>query len=209
MHASSAIACIWWLIAVYIYIYICVCMWFQVDRYTRRLDQELSKFKMELEADNAGITEMLEKRNNLMLELEMKMKRQRSCCTSVYEFFQFFCLGSLILLSCFHHFKQSCIIKMGQFHICNAQWISSEINTEHCRISKLVIITRCHSVQTAQKLWCQHLFYRWEPGSPVGHVFIKFTTKMTDFTAFADFQFHIGLHFRMMFHVWTHKFCTL
>ncbi|KAK7102868.1 inhibitor of growth protein 3-like [Littorina saxatilis] len=38
-----------------------------VDRYTRRLDQELSKFKMELEADNAGITEMLEKRS---LELD-------------------------------------------------------------------------------------------------------------------------------------------
>lgn len=49
-------------------------MCFQVDRYTRRLDQELSKFKMELEADNAGITEMLEKRNNLMLELETKGK---------------------------------------------------------------------------------------------------------------------------------------
>lgn len=33
----------------------------QVDRYLRRLDQELQKFKMELEADNAGITEILEK----------------------------------------------------------------------------------------------------------------------------------------------------
>ncbi|CAM1322412.1 ING3 (predicted) [Pycnogonum litorale] len=32
-----------------------------VDRYLRRLDQELQKFKMELEADNAGITEVLEK----------------------------------------------------------------------------------------------------------------------------------------------------
>lgn len=32
-----------------------------VDRYLRRLDQELHKFKMELEADNAGITEVLEK----------------------------------------------------------------------------------------------------------------------------------------------------
>ncbi|PVD24325.1 hypothetical protein C0Q70_14805 [Pomacea canaliculata] len=38
-----------------------------VDRHSRRLDQELSKFKMELEADNAGITEMLEKRS---LELD-------------------------------------------------------------------------------------------------------------------------------------------
>lgn len=33
-----------------------------VDRYLRKLDQELYKFKMELEADNAGITEILEKR---------------------------------------------------------------------------------------------------------------------------------------------------
>jgi len=33
-----------------------------VDRYLRKLDQELYKFKMELEADNAGITEVLEKR---------------------------------------------------------------------------------------------------------------------------------------------------
>ncbi|GFO43959.1 inhibitor of growth protein [Plakobranchus ocellatus] len=38
-----------------------------VDRHSRRLDQELSKFKMELEADNAGITETLEKRS---LELD-------------------------------------------------------------------------------------------------------------------------------------------
>lgn len=34
---------------------------YQVDRHLRKLDQELSKFKMELEADNAGITEVLEK----------------------------------------------------------------------------------------------------------------------------------------------------
>lgn len=38
-----------------------------VDRYLRRLDQELQKFKMELEADNAGITEILERRS---LELD-------------------------------------------------------------------------------------------------------------------------------------------
>ncbi|KAF4517739.1 hypothetical protein B566_EDAN002944 [Ephemera danica] len=38
-----------------------------VDRYLRRLDQELHKFKMELEADNKGITELLEKRS---LELD-------------------------------------------------------------------------------------------------------------------------------------------
>ena len=35
---------------------------YQVERHLRKLDQEVSKFKMELEADNAGITEMLEKR---------------------------------------------------------------------------------------------------------------------------------------------------
>lgn len=38
-----------------------------VDRYLRRLDTELQKFKMELEADNAGITEILERRS---LELD-------------------------------------------------------------------------------------------------------------------------------------------
>ncbi|XP_033124867.1 inhibitor of growth protein 3-like [Anneissia japonica] len=35
----------------------------QVDRHLRKLDQELAKFKMELEADNAGITEILERRS--------------------------------------------------------------------------------------------------------------------------------------------------
>ncbi|XP_017482776.1 PREDICTED: inhibitor of growth protein 3-like [Rhagoletis zephyria] len=34
-----------------------------VDKYLRKLEQELMKFKMELEADNAGITEQLEKRS--------------------------------------------------------------------------------------------------------------------------------------------------
>ena len=33
-----------------------------VDRYVRKLDQELQKYKMELEADNAGITEQLEQK---------------------------------------------------------------------------------------------------------------------------------------------------
>ena len=36
----------------------------QVDRHLRKLDQELAKFKMELEADNAGITEILERRES-------------------------------------------------------------------------------------------------------------------------------------------------
>merc|ERR1719312_281694 len=38
-----------------------------VDRYLRKLDQELHKFQLELEADNRGITEVLEKRS---LELD-------------------------------------------------------------------------------------------------------------------------------------------
>lgn len=38
-----------------------------VDKYLRRLDTELHKFKCELEADNKGITEVLEKRS---LELD-------------------------------------------------------------------------------------------------------------------------------------------
>lgn len=32
-----------------------------VNRYLRRLDQETQKFKLELEADDSGITEILEK----------------------------------------------------------------------------------------------------------------------------------------------------
>lgn len=39
----------------------------QVDRHLRKLDQELAKFKMELEADNAGITEILERRESLSI----------------------------------------------------------------------------------------------------------------------------------------------
>ena len=50
----------------------------QVDRYTRRLDQELSKFKMELEADNAGITEMLEKSKYFFFDFDYYRKQQVS-----------------------------------------------------------------------------------------------------------------------------------
>lgn len=45
-----------------------------VDRHLRKLDQELSKFKMELEADNAGITEVLEQRS---LELDNPSSQMR------------------------------------------------------------------------------------------------------------------------------------
>ena len=44
-----------------------------VDRYLRKLDDELLKFKCELEADNRGITEILEKKS---LELDAPAKSQ-------------------------------------------------------------------------------------------------------------------------------------
>lgn len=37
-----------------------------MGKYMRRLDQDILKFKMELEADNCGITEILEKRKLLI-----------------------------------------------------------------------------------------------------------------------------------------------
>jgi len=46
-----------------------------VDRYLRKLDQELHKFQLELEADNRGITEILEKRS---LELDAPTSRPSS-----------------------------------------------------------------------------------------------------------------------------------
>jgi len=46
-----------------------------VDRYLRKLDQELHKFQLELEADNRGITEILEKRS---LELDLPSSRPSS-----------------------------------------------------------------------------------------------------------------------------------
>jgi hypothetical protein len=46
-----------------------------VDRYLRKLDQELHKFQLELEADNRGITEVLEKRS---LELDAPTSRPSS-----------------------------------------------------------------------------------------------------------------------------------
>lgn len=44
-----------------------------VERYLRKLDQEVSRFKMELEADHAGITEVLERRS-LELDSSQPMK---------------------------------------------------------------------------------------------------------------------------------------
>lgn len=50
-----------------------------VDRYLRRLDQELHKFKMELEADNRGITEVLEKRKLNKIPSIIKLLLNISC----------------------------------------------------------------------------------------------------------------------------------
>lgn len=43
-----------------------------VDRYLRKLDQELLKFQLELEADNRGITEILEKKS---IEMDVSSAR--------------------------------------------------------------------------------------------------------------------------------------
>ncbi|XP_063220087.1 inhibitor of growth protein 3 [Bacillus rossius redtenbacheri] len=53
-----------------------------VERYLRRLDQDLHKFKMELEADHMGITEVLEKRS---LELDQPQKNN-SQKENIYSF---------------------------------------------------------------------------------------------------------------------------
>lgn len=54
----------------------------QVDRHLRKLDQELAKFKMELEADNAGITEILERRelHSGLCSWKPKTELLTSCC---------------------------------------------------------------------------------------------------------------------------------
>ncbi|ELT96557.1 hypothetical protein CAPTEDRAFT_180978 [Capitella teleta] len=49
-----------------------------VERHLRKLDQEVSKFKMELEADNAGITEVLEKRSLEMDKPSQPLMSHRS-----------------------------------------------------------------------------------------------------------------------------------
>lgn len=53
-----------------------------MDRHLRKLDQELAKFKMELEADNAGITEVLERRESVtgLTVLRHGTWRLTSCC---------------------------------------------------------------------------------------------------------------------------------
>ena len=48
-----------------------------VDRYLRKLDEELHKFKMELEADNRGITEVLEKHSLEMDAMPTTPKENR------------------------------------------------------------------------------------------------------------------------------------
>ncbi|XP_041982139.1 inhibitor of growth protein 3 [Aricia agestis] len=53
-----------------------------VDRYLRRLDTELHKFKCELEADNKGITELLEKRS---LDLDTNTNHTSTSSNSHYK----------------------------------------------------------------------------------------------------------------------------
>ncbi|XP_013179935.1 PREDICTED: inhibitor of growth protein 3 [Papilio xuthus] len=53
-----------------------------VDRYLRRLDTELHKFKCELEADNKGITELLEKRS---LDLDTNTNHSGSSSNNHYK----------------------------------------------------------------------------------------------------------------------------
>ncbi|XP_026321404.1 inhibitor of growth protein 3 isoform X2 [Hyposmocoma kahamanoa] len=53
-----------------------------VDRYLRRLDTELHKFKCELEADNKGITEQLEKRS---LELDINTNHTSTSNNNHYK----------------------------------------------------------------------------------------------------------------------------
>ncbi|XP_021955137.1 inhibitor of growth protein 3 isoform X1 [Folsomia candida] len=52
-----------------------------VEKYLRKLDSELYKFKMELEADNAGITEVLEKRS---LEMDVQHAPDRDRLSGDY-----------------------------------------------------------------------------------------------------------------------------
>lgn len=67
-----------------------------VDRYLRKLDQELHKFKLELEADNRGITEILEKRSlemdapatNAAKENRLPKKHVRTTFPGVFRFDQ-------------------------------------------------------------------------------------------------------------------------
>jgi len=44
-----------------------------MSKYLRRLDHELHKFKMELEADHSGITGLIEKSKNLKFFLQKKL----------------------------------------------------------------------------------------------------------------------------------------
>ncbi|CAG9130586.1 unnamed protein product [Plutella xylostella] len=53
-----------------------------VDRYLRKLDTELHKFKCELEADNKGITELLEKRS---LELDVNTNHTSTANNNHYK----------------------------------------------------------------------------------------------------------------------------
>lgn len=60
-----------------------------VDKYLRRLDSELHKFKCELEADNKGITELLEKRS-LELDTPVNTSLSSQQKENRYERFTFY-----------------------------------------------------------------------------------------------------------------------
>ena len=53
-----------------------------MEKYLKKLEQELSKFKFELEADSAGITEILEQRENFIFIVY----KVRSICTYIILF---------------------------------------------------------------------------------------------------------------------------
>lgn len=52
-------------------------LFFQLDRHMRRLDQDLNRFTIELEADTAGITEILEQSETVYLLFSIVLRQRR------------------------------------------------------------------------------------------------------------------------------------
>lgn len=69
----------------------------QVDKHLRKLDQELTKFKMELEADNAGITEILEQSKSQQLPTCWPLHAYFHCTKCLCYLLTYFLVGSLRL----------------------------------------------------------------------------------------------------------------
>lgn len=59
------------------------------DRHLRKLDIELNKYKMELEADNDGITEILERRALENENFNLETGRSPLVILLFYKFFSF------------------------------------------------------------------------------------------------------------------------